>query len=413
MSPHVFPVSRRGFLCRCSALAAPAIFRHWRGTAAPAEAAAPTSELRREIQQRIDAHRPGRQRRLPADFRRRVGATHVAGKYHLTNRPFLLEGAAKLLELGTRLGKFWLIPRDLERSYPFHHRWDRHDSLVSLARSEPFAELLTLPFETLLFEAHAPREETWKRPDLPASFYEAVTAEFSELTAHLYRVCRDRPVTIILQHWEGDWLLRGAGQTWDPPPADWRARCERMQRWLAARQAGVSRARRDCGAGARCRVAHAAEVNRVADAWRGIPTMTREVLPGVELDLVSYSAYDGLADGVTLWRCVEEIRRHARTGELFGPRAVYVGEIGLPENEQPDRVTERWDEWLGALLALDVPYVAQWELYCNELTPRLSPSPEPPVTDPSQVRGFWLVKPDGSLSQTGRFLHDLWQRAEA
>lgn len=389
------------------------LLRQLCGAGSPADESDLTPERRREIQQRIEAHRPSRLARLPADFRRRVGATHVAGQYHLTDRPFLLEGAAKLLELGTRLGKFWLIPRDLERSYPFHHRWDRHDSLVSLARSEPFAELLALPFETLLFEAHAPREETWNRPNLPASFYEAVTAEFYELTAHLYRVCRDRAVTIILQHWEGDWLLRGAGQTWDPPPADWRARCERMQRWLAARQAGVNRARREYGAGARCRVAHAAEVNRVTDAWRGIPTMTRDVLPGVELDLVSYSAYDGLADGVTLWRCVEEIRRHARTGELFGPRAVYVGEIGLPENEQPERVAERWDEWLGALLALDVPWVVQWELYCNEPAPHLRPPPRPPITDPAHLRGFWLVRPDGALSRTGRFLHDLWQRAGA
>ncbi|MBK9139666.1 MAG: hypothetical protein IPM17_13030 [Verrucomicrobia bacterium] len=340
-----------------------------------------------------------------------MGATHVAGKYHFTKKPFLLEGAEKLLELGTRLGKFWLIPRDVERSYPFNHRWSRHDTLLSLARSEPFAELLAMPFETLVFEAHEPCGERWKQGGLSPSFYDAITAEWYDLTAHLYRVCRERDLTIILQHWEGDWLLRGAGQPWNPPPADWRALCERMQRWLAARQAGVTRARRDHAASAKCRVAHAAEVNRVLDAWQGIPTMTREVLPGVELDLVSYSAYDALGDGLTLWRCVEEIRRHARTGAMFGPGAVFVGEIGIPENEQPDRITERWDEWLGALLAADVPYIVQWELFCNELNPRLQPAPTPPIREAAQARGFWLVRPDGSLGEGGRYFHGLWQRA--
>lgn len=427
MTPSSLPLSRRGFLRRCAALAAGAGLSVWgieragsaeaSGEARPSRnarvgAADLTPEQQRQIQERIDAHRPSRLSRLPAGFRRRVGAAHVAGKYHLTERPFLLEGAAKLLELGTRLGKFWLWPDRLESSYPFHHRWDRYDSLVGLARSEPFAELLALPFETLILEAHAPCEGDWNRPDQPASFYDAVTAEFYELTAHLYRVCRQRQITIILQHWEGDWLLRGAGQKWNPPPADWRARCERMQRWLSARQAGVTRARREHGTGARCRVAHAAEVNRVADAWRGIPTMTREVLPGVELDLVSYSAYDGLADSVTLWRCVEEIRRHARTGPLFGPGAVYVGEIGLPENEQPERVSERWDEWLGALLALDVRWVVQWQLYCNEPARDLTPAPRLPITNPAHLRGFWLVRPDGTLSQTGKFFRGLWQRAD-
>jgi hypothetical protein len=368
-------------------------------------------ERREAMLRAIEANRPSHLTKLPAGFNRRAGATHVAGKYHFTGKPFLIEGAEKLLELGTRLGKFWLMPRDLARSYPFNHTWDQHETLVSLARSEPFAQLLGMPFETLIFEAHEPCGERWKQPGLPDSFYDAITAEWHELTAHLYRVCRDRDVTIILQHWEGDWLLRGAGKSWDPPPADWRGQCERMQRWLAARQAGVSRARAAVAPGAKCRVAHAAEVNRVPDAWKGIPTMTREVLPGVELDLVSYSAYDGLRDGLTLWRCIEDIRRHARTGPLFGPGAVFVGEIGIPENEQTQRITERWDEWLGALLAADVPYVVQWELFCNEPNPRLKPAPAPPIRDAAQARGFWLVKPDGSLGEGGRYFRELWKRA--
>lgn len=47
-------------------------------------------ERREELRRRIEAHRPSRLTKLPADFRRRVGATHVAGKYHFTDRPFLL-----------------------------------------------------------------------------------------------------------------------------------------------------------------------------------------------------------------------------------------------------------------------------------------------------------------------------------
>lgn len=368
-------------------------------------------ERKEEMLRLIAANRPSRLAKLPADFNRRVGATHVAGKYHLTGKPFLIEGAEKLLELGTRLGKFWLIPRGIAGSYPFNSHWDKYDSLASLARSEYFAQLLAMPFETLVFEAHAPPEEGWKKPGLPESFYQRVTEEFYQLTAQLYRVCWDRDLTIILQHWEGDWFMRGAGQLWNPPPPDWRTLCERMQRWLTARQAGVTKARAETSAGAKCRVAHAAEVNRVIDAWKGVPTMTREVLPGVELDVVSYSSYDGMRDGLTLWRCVEDIRRHARTGPLFGPGAVFVGEIGLPENEQKKPIAERWDDWLGALLAANVPYIAQWELFCNEFNPKVVPPPATPVRAPSQLRGFWLVKPDGSLSESGKYFHALWQRA--
>jgi hypothetical protein len=218
-------------------------------------------------------------------------------------------------------------------------------------------------------------------------------------------------VTIILQHWEGDWLLRGAGNKWDPPPADWQRVCEQMQKWLAGRQAGVTKARKESGAGAKCRVLHAAEVNRVVDAWKGIPTMTTRVLPAIELDMVSYSYYDAMNSPVTLWKAIEEIRRHARTTGPLGAQAVFLGEVGIPENEQPNGIRNRWDEFLGVALALKIPYVVHWEIYCNEPNPKLKPAPRPPLKNNTDVRGFFLVRPDGTLSESGKFLSELWRTA--
>lgn len=404
--------NRRGFLRRIAlGLAGTRTLRLRGATTRQAEAPSLSPQEREKITALIAAHRPSRLATLPRDFNRRVGASHVAGKYHLTTKPFLLEGADKLLELGTRLGKFWFTTDRIAGSYLFNSQWGQYPNFVALARSEYFSQLLAMPFQTLIFEAHTPVEEGWKRPNRPAEFYAKVTDEFYQLTSHLYRTCPDRDLTIILQHWEGDWMLRGSGEKWNPPPDDWRMRCEQMQRWLAARQAGVTKAREEFGRGAKCRVAHAAEVNRVADAWKGIPTMTEHVLPGIELDLVSYSCYDGLSSPLQLWNCIAEIRRHARTGPLFGKGAVYVGEIGIPENDQPQRLTERWDEFMGVLLAARVEYVVHWELYCNEFRSGLKEKPTASVEDPAMMRGFWLVKPDGSLSEGGKYFHKLWQRA--
>ncbi|MBI5393778.1 MAG: hypothetical protein HZA91_00625 [Verrucomicrobia bacterium] len=400
-------ISRRLFLSTLAAAAADC-----GGAEKHAASGQTTSPAERErILNLINANRPSWLRRLPRDFRARVGAAHVAGKYHLTRKPFLIEGAEKLLELGARLGKFWFMPDGAQSSYPFNSQWGSYASLAELARSDYFQQLFALPFETIILEAQSPVEHRWQQAGLGDDFYEAVTREFYYLTAHFYRAYRDRPLTIVLQHWEGDWMLRGSGKSWNPPPADWRERCERMQHWLAARQAGVTKARAENGRSAKCRVAHAAEVNRVADLWRGIPTMTEHVLPGVELDLVSYSAYDSLADPMKLWDAIAEIRRHARTGPLFGKGAVYVGEIGIPENEQTENLTERWDQFMGVMLAARVHYVAHWELYCNEFAGKPSEPPKTPVTNPKLMRGFWLVKPDGSLSESGKYFAALWKRA--
>ncbi len=379
--------------------------------ALPAISLGAESEGDTRIRRDIDAHRPSRLAKLPPDFNARVGATHVAGKYHFTNKPFLIEGAEKLIELGTRLGKFWFMPNGAANDYRFNSAWPKTKTFVELAATDYWERVFALPFATIILEAHTNNEGGW-RGDKPQSFYDEITREFHDLTAHLYKKFRDRDLTVILQHWEGDWLLRGAGEKWDPPPEDWPKRCEQMARWLTARQTGVSKARKENSAGAKCRVVHAAEVNRVLDGWKNIPTMTAKVLPQVELDLVSYSYYDAMGSPVTLWKAIEEIRRHARTNGPFGSRAVFLGEVGIPENEQPNKLRERWDEFLGVMLAMNVPFLAHWEVFCNELNPKLKPAPQPPVKNNSDVRGFFLVKPDGTLSESGKYLNELWSRAK-
>jgi len=400
-------MNRRTFLkAAAGSIAIPALLKPSLA-AQPALSAAETERIREQI----DSHRPSRLKKLPSSFTARVGAAHVAGKYHLTTKPFLLEGAEKLLELGTRLGKFWFMPHGAAHDYPFNSHWSEYRNFVELAKSEYFTSVFALPLSTIFLEAHSPVEQRWRSGGNGPDFYARVTEEFYDLAAHLYRTCHERPITFILQHWEGDWFVRGrGGELWNPPPPDWRELCQRMVKWLSARQAGVAKARAEFGPTSKCRVAHATEVNRVLDFWNGVPTLLEHVLPNVELDLVSYSAYDGLKDGVTLWRCIEEIRKRARTGALFGPGAVCVGEIGRPENEHPEQIAEHWDEWLGAAFAASALYVAHWELYCNEPS-KLGKEAKPPLTDPAQLRGFWLVKPDGSLSVSGKYLAGLWKRA--
>jgi hypothetical protein len=137
--------------------------------------------------------------------------------------------------------------------------------------------------------------------------------------------------------------------------------------------------------------------------------MTEYVLPQVEVDLVSYSCYDAMADGATLLRALATIRRHARTSGPLGAGAVCLGEIGIPENVHPERIAERWDELLAAASLARAQWVVQWQLYCNELDPRTAPHPPAPIRDGRHLRGFWLLRPDGSLSETGALFRRLWQ----
>jgi hypothetical protein len=336
-----------------------------------------------------------------------LGTTLVEGQYHLSSAPALLEGADQMLALGTRVGKFWFEPHRAARDYPWHSRWPAMHTLVELAASPYWQAVWRRPFRTLFLVTHSPAERAWNA-DHDQAYYATIEAEWTELATWFYTHLGDRELTLVLQNWEGDWQLRGTGERWDPPPPDWARRCERYARRLAARQAAVGRVRA-AHPGARLSLLHAAEVNRVADHWRGVPTMTEHVLPRLTVDLVSYSCYDGMADGATLARALTTIRRFARTDGPLGPGALCLGEIGIPEMARSDNIAARWQDLLGIARADGVHWVVQWALYCNEADNRRAPPPKPPVTDPRRLQGYWLLRPDGTPSETGRYFQDLWR----
>jgi len=70
-------------------------------------------------------------------YRDIVGVCHAKGLYHLTEKDFLNEGADRILELGSRVIKFWLTqgPETPRRLYPWNSEWP--DSTTIAATTPP------------------------------------------------------------------------------------------------------------------------------------------------------------------------------------------------------------------------------------------------------------------------------------
>lgn len=64
---------------------------------------------------------------------------------------------------------------------------------------------------------------------------------------------------------------------------------------------------------------------------------------------------------------------------------------------------------MGVFLALELPWIIHWELYCNE--PKDLKKEDRTPRDASQTRGFWLLRPDGNLSHAGRYLATLLENS--
>lgn len=334
-----------------------------------------------------------------------VGVTHVDGKYHLTDKDFLNEGADQILSLGSRVIKVWF--HNPSRSYSFNSRWPPMPSMVDVAKSPYFRELFDKPFTTYIMTCFSKgRSAGYFRSGMTSEQKLDEQRQFYELAKYLLTAYKRTGKTFVLQHWEGDWLIRGSyDKNVDPDPQAIKG----MIGWLNARQAGVNQARDEIGCDG-VSVYHAAEVNRVVGSMRrGEPNLVNKVLPHTKLDLVSYSAWDATTEHAgdpNVFRdALAFIAANMPDSPVFGQRNVYVGEFGMPENEFSDeRIREMIPHVVRTALEWGCPYIVYWQLYCNELKPRGRPMP---VTENDDVRGFWLIRPDGSRAWAWDYFHGL------
>lgn len=383
-----------------------------------------------QILSTIEKHQPLKGAKIPKDISRQLGATHVAGKYYFSNEPYLIEGARKMKELGYGVFKVWF--RKTGSGYPYNSQWNLPSkmTLTELAKHPYWQTTFDMPFATFALSVDGAGVRTTD------SSAKAEEEEVFELCKYLLERYRNRKISFIIHNWEGDWMMRGGTgdyARWSRKPgeliravdgdrrtvmvpADSTQRIQAMAKWFAARQNGVERARAAVK-GSRCMIYHAIEANKVMDSQDGIPGIINSVLPLVETDMVSWSCYDGMdANGVKLYKGVEYIKSfHRPTAYMKGQKVVFLGEIGIPEQRYEglttkEAVVARWDAYVGVCQALKIPYLIQWELYCNEpKNEELRKLNDVRKTD--EMRGFWLIRPDGTKSFAGEYFDQLLKNA--
>ncbi len=411
-------VSRRAFLRAAGASALVGIGGLTR--------AAERSDVDPSSLERATAARPLRGGRIPSGIARRLATAHVGGRYHFTREPFLLEGARRVHDFGLGGIKLWFDR--MERGYSFNSEWSLapHLSFIERAQHPYYRAAFALPFNVIALElpaaAGAARKSVAGHSVSPESDFTIDEQQVYELARHLLVTYRERELTFLLQNWEGDWMFRGGtrGEWTRAKHPDLETRVTTFRQWFDARQRGVERARSEIP-NTRCRVFHAVEVNRVFDELGGIPTVTTHVLPQVRPDFISWSCYDGLkasqrngeATARGVWAGLDLIQRRAQTTQRDPEDrpALYIGEIGFPEQVTPPEATlDMMDGAMGTLLARQVPYIFHWQLFCNE---RKDGKRDLPAASEqaSELRGFWLVRPDGGLGVIGRYFQSLLANA--
>jgi hypothetical protein len=331
----------------------------------------------------------------PADV---FGIAHVDGKYYLTKVDFLDEGADQVLATGSKVIKFYLSPA----RYPWNSDWSKNiHELVDTARTPYFQSVFSKPFKTYILTAYSTgrSDNYWVNGISPKQTADE-TRQFYDLTKYLLTTFKGTGKTFVLQNWEGDWALRVKGpKPYDPDYFPDQTAVDGMIQWLNARQAGIVKARNEIGA-TDVHVYGAAEANRLEDSMAGKPGVANAVLPHTTVDLVSYSCYNFLDTPERLTQAVDYLAAHLPPTAVFGqnPHSVYLGEFGYPENgkEGLEGVNHRMDNALKVVRDEGLPWAVFWEVYCNEPAAKGLPLPLNGKANDHNMRGYWMIKPDGT-----------------
>jgi len=331
-----------------------------------------------------------------------LGVTHIDGKYYFGSEDYLNQGADQVLATGSKVIKLEMDSQTPGK-YSWNSSWPTPTSLTGLAQTSYFQSLFSKPFSTYVMTTYSigipgggDGTEYWLN-GMTAAQKSAEQQSFYNLTKYLMTTYSGTGKTFMLENWEGDWALRdGAGNTGSHNGIPNATNVQGMIDWFNAREAGIRQARAELGATSNVKVYGVVEVNRVLDAINSTEaTVTNNVLPFTNVDFASYSSYDTQESSTNFPQAVSYIASHLPASALNAKttHSVYVGEFGEPEGQQTStQVTATINNVLNTVKADGMPYAIYWEIYSNELL-----AGTPPVNgNNNDVRGFYLVRPDGT-----------------
>lgn len=395
-----------------------------------------------QITSRIDQFDPN----LGVDVRQIqdiFGASHIAGWYNFTNKPFMIEGLDYYKTFGATSIKTTISPINgkMSEAYPFNHNWPVFQTMRDVAQNEFIDSLFKRTHvKTHTFWTNTRNRGVYKDgPDFNHNNFLSMEQQFYDLTKYLMQTYGSMNKTFVYQNWEGDWMLRGEGVNWEgnpsliPDDVEWNI--EGMSRMFRAQQRGTERAREEFPA-ANLKILHGVEFNklwatiggqRVTMMDNNTPSVLENVIPHTRIDLSSWSAYDGgwtnssNPEGHAMWKGIEIAKYFTTaTGEITSGTPVQIGEFAINENppfsgsNNNAVIRQRYGRYIGVALGLQIPNFYLWNLYN-------SGSQQGPAGHTWQsgtqytntflynwLDGKWIIEPDGTWGFAAAFLMEQW-----
>lgn len=309
---------------------------------------------------------------LLEDYNFVLGTNSFPSKYHFSSDSGMIEQAKQTRALGSNIFKTSITVKQLKN---YGYKASDVDNIMDVMNLIPdYDKIFGMDFKYFFFWLHTATGIEWKK-GISKKQEEMLYDEMFDFTTYMLKKYNNTGKTFMIGNWEGDWLLHGEGKK-DVTPS--KETVDNMTKWLQIRQRAIADAKSKSKS-VNVNVYYYIEVNLVVKGLNGGTCITRDILPNVDVDFVSYSSYesskkkDYQANKESLTKVLNYIEGQLKPKEgLPFKRRVFIGEYGGQAFEdKPETFLKQFDNIIDIMqisLEEDLPFTLHWQLYNNEYT---------------------------------------------
>lgn len=305
------------------------------------------------------------------DYNFVLGTNSLGSNYQFSNDTKIIEQAKQTRALGSNILKISITNRKLpEYGYKKNEAVDMMDVLHFIP---DYDEVMKMDFKYYFFWVHTATGIKWKKNGIDKREEKTLYKEMYAVAKHLLKNYSGTGKTFFIGNWEGDWLLHPQMKKKSIPTPE---AVTNMTKWLQIRQRAIDDAKKDVKH-KDVNLYYYVEVNLANKGMEGRTCLTRDVLPNVNPDFVSYSSYESSkkkdyeTNREWLVRALNYIESQLQPKEnLPFKRRVFIGEYGGHAfKDRPGTFLRQFNnvkDIMQISLEEDLPFALHWQLYNNE-----------------------------------------------
>ena len=314
------------------------------------------------------------------DYNFVLGTQGIGGYYKFTDESALIEQAKHIRAMGSNILKISLGKKS-QKVYGLPIKKVKSTKELFLSNKD-YKIVFDMDFKFIFTWVHSLTQIQWKK-GINKKEEQILYNEMYEFVSYLLKEYNNSGKTFMIGNWEGDWLLHPEyNRKITPPKKD----VKNMTKWFQIRQKAIDDAKKKTKH-KNVQIYHYIELNLALKGMKGEVCIAENILPKVDIDLVSYSSYEAIKKRnfeektKTLTAIFNYLEKQLKPKkDIPFTRRVFIGEYGYQANiNNPQSFVKQHNqtkEIMQIALALNLPFALHWEMYNNEYHKKTGQSKE-------------------------------------